>query len=246
MMKHNILNLDEFYSENSIEVWEKILGKEMHYHSALMNDLGINPMEYAIMELYNYIPKKSKILDCGCGWGAPAKQIMRDLECEITGVTISKSQYEHIKDFDVIHSDLHDLKISGEYDIALFIESYSHLHSPTKVLKNLRKHVDKIIIRDYMNDEGRYIKYDAKWKMTIPNKAKYVDDLNKSGFTVEYFDTRVHHYQPEASYWLNNILSLEKSEIYGQVELLKNSCMAALQTYSPEYSGIKICTIVAS
>ena len=247
MMRHKVVDsLDDFYSSNPIEVWEKVLGKGMHYHSALMNPHGINPMEYAIMELYPYIQEGSKILDCGCGWGGPANQIIRDLNCDVTGVTTSKTQANYIKNFSVIHSDLHDLNLDEHYDIAMFIESYCHLHSPTKVLKSLSNFVDRIIIRDYINLEGNYVKYDNYWKMTIADKSKYINDLKVSGYEVVNFDVRPHGYQPESGYWLNNIMQLEPCQIKGQIKLLHESCMRSLQTFSGEDdTGIGICTIYA-
>jgi hypothetical protein len=247
MTNYKIIDsLDDFYSQNSIEVWEKILGDGMHYHSALMNLEGIHPMEYAIMEMYPYILPESKLLDCGCGWGGPARQIIRDLNCDVTGITVSKSQSDYIKEFKVIHSDIHDLKLTENYDIALFVESYCHLHSPTKVLKHFSNHVDRILIRDYINLEGNYVKYDSFWNMTIADKSKYINDLKVSGYTVKNFDIRPHSYQPEAGYWLNRIMQLDEKDITGQVKLLYESCMRCLQSSSAEGdTGIGICTIYA-
>jgi hypothetical protein len=241
-----ISNLDDFYSKNPTKVWEQILGNGMHYHSALMNDEGINPMEYSIMEMYPYIPKNSKILDCGCGWGGPARQIMRDLDCNVTGVTVSKSQFEYIKDFKVIHSDLHDLELKENYDIALFVESYCHLHTPAKILKHFSNYVDKIIIRDYINLRGNYVKYDNMWNMTIGDKSKYINDLKVSGYVVKNFDVRPHSYQPEAVYWLNNMMQLSENQITGHVKHLYDSCTRCLESSSAEGdTGIGICTIYA-
>lgn len=241
-----LLNLEKFYSENSTDTWKKVLGDSMHYHSALSNDEGYHPMEYAIMEMYKHIPKSSKILDCGCGWGAPARQLKRDLGCNVTGVTISKSQYDYIKDFPVILSDLHDVKLEEKYDIALFVESYCHLENPVEVLKKIRPFVNKIIIRDYLNLQGNFVKYDTRWKMTIPNKAKYLQDLKRSGFEMTSFDMREHNYQPESVIWLNNIMTLNEKEITGQIKLLYESCLQSLRSQGPENSsGIGICTICA-
>lgn len=243
----DLLNLDKFYSENPVETWKKVLGVNMHYHSALSNDKGYHPMEYAIMEMYQHIPHNSKILDCGCGWGGPATQIIRDLNCDVTGVTISKSQAEYITNFPVIQQDLHNIKLNENYDIALFVECYSHLENPIQVLKKLRPYVNKVIIRDYLNTQGNFVKYDTRWKMTIANKAKYVQDLKVAGFKIENFQVREHNYQPESTIWLNNILTLDKKEITGQIKLLYDSCTMSLRSQGPEnVSGVSICTIVGA
>lgn len=238
--------LDRFYSDVPVKIWKKILGQDLHYHSALANDIGVNPMEYAIMEMYKYIDPNSHILDCGCGWGAPARQIMRDLKCTVTGVTISKSQFEYIKDFEVIYSDLHDLKLNKFYDIALFVESYCHLNNPKTVLKNLNSHVNKLVIRDYMNTEGDFVKYDSRWKMFLPHKNKYIQQIESSGFIIKEFLDRPHNYMPEAAYWANNLLTLDSGELIGQAKLLYDSCNQCLLSQGSDAdSGVSVCTIYA-
>jgi len=203
-------------------------------------------MDYSIMEMYKFIPENSKVLDCGCGWGGPARLLIKDLNCDVTGVTVSEQQANYIKDFKVIHSDLHDLELTEQYDVALFVESYSHLHDPVSVLKNLSFFVDKIIIRDYINLQGNFVKYDSKWKMTIGDKSKYTHDLNRAGFTVKNFEIRPHSYQPEAGLWLNNILQLDEKDITGQIKLLYEYCNKCLQSATESgQSSNGICTIYA-
>jgi cyclopropane fatty-acyl-phospholipid synthase-like methyltransferase len=241
-----LLHLNEFYSENSSESWKKVLGDKMHYHSGLVNSEGIHPMDYSIMQLYDYIEPNTKILDCGCGWGGPARQIMKDLNCDVTGITVSEEQANYIEDFKVIHADLHEVELTEQYDTAIFVESYCHLHTPIKVLKNISKHVNSVVIRDYVNLTRNFVNYDVKWKMMMGNKSKYIHDLTNAGFTVKDFIIRPHYYQPESSIWLNNIMKMPENEITGQIKLLKEYCEKCLMNYS-EYGETTngICTIHA-
>jgi cyclopropane fatty-acyl-phospholipid synthase-like methyltransferase len=117
-------NIDNFYSYNSINSWIKFLGNKLHYHFGIFTDPNVDPFDKAVFELFKYIPANSKVLDCGCGWGGPGKLLKEKLNCYVTGITISKTQSEFIKDFPVIHADLNFFKPHNYYDVALFIESF--------------------------------------------------------------------------------------------------------------------------
>lgn len=123
-------DLDEFYSENDIESWKMVVGEDLHYHLGSRSEGDI--FEQTIRNLYQYIPDNSKILDCGCGWGGPAKMLMKEKNCSITGVTISKSQAEYITEFPVILDDLQIFVPTERYDVALFVESLTHVRNPKK------------------------------------------------------------------------------------------------------------------
>ena len=133
------MNIDNFYSENSIDDWKLILGENLHYHAGSQSDKDI--FEQAVKNLFCYIPKKSKILDCGCGWGGPAKLLINELECDVTGVTISEQQQKFIDQFVVYHADLNQYIPHEYYDIALFVESFCHLKQPEQVLHNFKNKV---------------------------------------------------------------------------------------------------------
>ena len=114
-------SVNKFYDDTSPEVWKKVIGKDLHYHVGWgEGDIFYNSVEY----LYQFIDKNSKILDCGCGWGGPAKALLQDLNCDITGVTVSKVQYDYIEKnvpIDAIHADLHNYHPTDTFDICLFI-----------------------------------------------------------------------------------------------------------------------------
>ena len=88
------MSVGEFYDDTSPEIWKKVIGEDLHYHVGWgEGDILYNAIEY----LYQFIERASTVLVCGCGWGSPAKVIQRDLNCDITGVTILKVQYDYIK-----------------------------------------------------------------------------------------------------------------------------------------------------
>ena len=114
------MNLPEFYSE-SIDVWKKILGQDLHYHIGWgEGDIFYNAIEY----LYQFIGEDKKVLDCGCGWGGSGKVLQRDLNCKVTGNTNSLTQYDYIKNnilMNVKFTALHNYLPEDKFDAAIFI-----------------------------------------------------------------------------------------------------------------------------
>ena len=102
------MSVQELYDDTSPEIWKKVIGEDLHYHVGWgEGDILYNAVEH----LYQFIGKESTVLDCGCGWGGPAKAIKRDLHCDITSVTNSPVQYDYIKKnvpIDVTLCDLQD------------------------------------------------------------------------------------------------------------------------------------------
>ena len=89
------MSVSEFYDDTSRKTWQKVIGKDLHYHVGWGEG---NIFYNAVKHLYQFIEPKSTILDCGCGWGGTGKVLKRDLNCDVTGVTISKVQSDYIND----------------------------------------------------------------------------------------------------------------------------------------------------
>ena len=158
------MEVNEFYDDTSPEIWKRVIGNDLHYHVGWGDgDILYN----AIKHLYQFIDEKSTILDCGCGWGGTGKVLKRDMNCDVTGVTISQVQSDYISDnnlFPVVLSDLHDYVPSRNYDVCLFVESFCHLKNPKKVLNNLVEYTKKFIIREYhLKTDGYPQKYIDNW-----------------------------------------------------------------------------------
>ena len=55
----------------------------------------INKIQHIIKKLN--IKPNQKVLDIGCGWGSLAIDIASSTNCEVTGITLSKNQFDHCK-----------------------------------------------------------------------------------------------------------------------------------------------------
>lgn len=212
--------LDDFYSYHDTKLWETVLGEKMHYHYAVHSNVN-DPFDQAIIDLFPFIKNNSKVLDCGCGWGGPGKLIQKELDCEVTGVTISKSQYEYIQDFKVMHEDLETFTPDKKYDIAIFIESYTHVFKSSDMLKRFYDNVDSILIKDFVSD---YWKGMPDWAMQVRPKHIFIQELKDAGYQVKEYYEIENFFQPSINIWMKNIMKLESSCITGQLKLLFDLC----------------------
>ena len=219
------MNVKEFYSDESIDVWKKVLGNDLHYHVGWgKGDILYNAIEY----LYQFIGKNKKVLDCGCGWGGSGKVLQRDLNCKVTGITNSSTQYDYIRDnvsIDVKLTDLHNYKPQHKFDVAIFIESYCHLSNAGKVLYNISEATDKIIFREYHLKTNQYPKsYVDRWFMNINRKDELVSLMEQLDFQLthqeEHYDYAL---EPTLDLWYNNIKKLSKEEKTGHIKTLEAS-----------------------
>ena len=240
------MSVGEFYDDTSPEVWKKAIGEDLHYHVGWgEGDILYNAIEY----LYPFIGKDSKVLDCGCGWGGPAKVLKRDLNCEVTGVTISKVQYDYVKSnvpIEIIYSDLHDYNPNDRFDVCLFIESFCHLENPLKVLYNIRDCSNKIILREYHLKSDDYPKkYVDSWLMNIYKKDEMISLFDKIGFKLT-FDENHYDYslEPTLNYWLDNLKKIDNSEKTHHINTLEFSARYLKKNLNQVLNDIGLSTFI--
>ena len=240
------MSVGEFYDDTSPEVWKKAIGEDLHYHVGWgEGDILYNAIEY----LYPFIGRDSKVLDCGCGWGGPAKVLKRDLNCEVTGVTISKVQYEYVKSnvpIEIIYSDLHDYNPNDRFDVCLFIESFCHLENPLKVLYNIRDCSNKIILREYHLKSDDYPKkYVDSWLMNIYKKDEMISLFDKIGFKLT-FDENHYDYslEPTLNYWLDNLKKIDNSEKTHHINTLEFSARYLKKNLNQVLNDIGLSTFI--
>jgi hypothetical protein len=226
-----MINLDSFYSENPISSWKVVLGEDMHYHYGVP---GENPFEQAILNVMEFIPPNSKVLDCGCGWGGPGRVLQKHGH-SVTGVTNSKQQAEYIQDFPVIYGDLHEFIPEETYDAAIFIESYFHLINPVQVFDNLVPNVKNIVILDIVSDKITDI---GEFGIKLEPKEYMMGNLRKAGYVIKNQQSRLDFADPTIKYWRNNIDKLPPEEIYGHIGTLRDLCHGKLDFSVPRAKQI--------
>ena len=240
------MEVDKFYDDTSPEIWRKVIGNDLHYHVGWGDgDILYN----AVKHLYQFIEKKSSVLDCGCGWGGTGKVLKRDMGCEVTGVTISQVQSDYISDnnlFPVVLSDLHDYTPDKIFDVCLFVESFCHLKSPQKVLSNISESTNKIILREYhMKSNEHPKKYVDNWLMNIYHLDEICSFFGKLDFKLSYEEE---HYdyslEPTVEYWLQNLDKLDSIEKTKHIQLLELSARYLKQNKDQILRDIGLATLV--
>jgi cyclopropane fatty-acyl-phospholipid synthase-like methyltransferase len=220
------MELDRFYDENNTEDWKIVLGDMMHYHFGKYDpSMTDNIFENAVLEICNLIDENSKILDCGCGWGGPARYIMKNKNCEVVGLTISRNQKEYIQDFPVILANMETYRPEETYDYALFIESISHVKDFSKIVKNISPNVNSIIIKDYQTTKKRY-NFDENWNMHFRPIYDFYKPLVDNGYKIKYYkkitgEELKKNLHATVLFWRKNIQKLPKEKIVGQIKLLE-------------------------
>ena len=240
------MEVDKFYDDTLPEIWKKVIGNDLHYHVGWGDgDILYN----AVKHLYQFIDKKSSVLDCGCGWGGTGKVLKRDMDCEVTGVTISQVQSDYISDnnlFPVVLSDLHDYTPDKIYDVCLFVESFCHLKSPQKVLSNISESTNKIILREYhMKSNEHPKKYVDNWLMNIYHIDEICSFFGELDFKLTYEEE---HYdyslEPTVEYWLQNLDKLDSIEKTKHIQLLELSARYLKQNKDQILRDIGLATLV--
>ena len=240
------MEVDEFYDDTSPEIWKKVIGNDLHYHVGWGDgDILYN----AVKHLYQFIDKKSSVLDCGCGWGGTGKVLKRDIGCEVTGVTISQVQSDYISDnnmFPVVLSDLHDYTPDKIYDVCLFVESFCHLKSPQKVLSKISNSTKKIILREYHMKSNEHPKrYVDNWLMNIYHIDEICSFFGELDFKLTYEEE---HYDysldSTVEYWLQNLDKLDSMEKTKHIQLLELSARYLKQNKDQILRDIGLATLV--
>jgi cyclopropane fatty-acyl-phospholipid synthase-like methyltransferase len=234
------MDLDNFYSDPSIETWKTILGEKLHYHFADDTDPNIDPFDKSVYNIFPFVKNNSKVLDFGCGWGGPARLLIKELNCEVIGITNSSRQYEYIKDFKVIYSNMEDFIPDQKYDVGLFFETLTHVGEYDKLLYNINNYVDDLIIVDYVTTFNTV--YFPQWREHIRNKKDFINPLKKYGYEVKHYSERENFLQPAINYWINNLKKIDESQVIGQVKTLKDWTNRYKQN---NLKHISICTIHA-
>ena len=114
-----------------------------HLHHGLWSDAGETPalaQECLVSHLAQAaaIQRGARVLDVGCGYGAPARWLARKLDCRVTGITISRGQARlarrlakraHLdRSVTVVRSDAADLPFGAQhFDVIWVIECIEHL-----------------------------------------------------------------------------------------------------------------------
>jgi len=187
-------------------------------------------LEDAQQNKINHIIKKldlhpgQRILDIGCGWGGMCFEIARQSECEVTGVTLSKNQYEYcvktakeLKLDNQCHFKLLDYRnIEGKFQRIVsvgFLEHTGRKFYKTffKKLNNLMTDDGVSLIHTIGSTEPKsppqpWISANIFPGGLVPSGSDLIDAIEKSDLVLSDMESLIRHYDKTLKAWLDRFI----------------------------------------
>lgn len=234
--KKNISHHYDLGGKKGEKLYDIMLDKKHRQYSCAYWKKNTKTLEEAQNNKLNHIMKKlniqkgDKILDIGSGWGTAAAYIAQETGCEVTGVTLSKNQYDYSvnnakklnlsNQLNFLLQDYRELK--GKFDKIYSIGMYEHIS--LKYYKTFFKKINELL-----KDKGTFLLHTigvvdspsapSKWISKrifpggrCPSYSQIIKPIEKTGLIVADCETLIRHYDKTLEHWLDRIME-KKTEI---------------------------------
>lgn len=247
-MIEETVDSQRFYDEISIEDAINLFGElGFHYHNGEIGSAGENIFEVPVRQILPYLEGVTSLLDCGCGWGGPARMIMNELNIPVTGVTISKNQAQFLRknmpELSVVIDDLNTFVPPKKYGAALLMESLCHVENQDKLLANLASNVEKLVIVDYcMNSPHPF--FVPSWNIRLHDDEKLRKIIERAGFEIKQWSVITKdRWTPSLKYWKQKLETMDFLD--GHLKKLYDYCDFVLSDVPKFRSLMHMVNIVA-
>lgn len=170
------------------------------------------------------LPKGSRVLDLGSGWGGFAVHAARNHGWNIYGKTLSKKQLEYClalistqrleREISIKYQDFTSIKSHEVYEGAVMIEALEHVGKDDlgTFLLNISNHLPSGA-PFYLQFTGRYKpKLVDSWTLKyvfpgghLPAKSEFLDAVTTAGFKVERFEDDTEDYKKTMESWVRSL-----------------------------------------
>ena len=183
-------------------------------------------LEEAQQNKINHIIKKlnlrpaQKVLDIGCGWGSMCFEIAKQSECEVTGVTLSKNQYNYcikkskeLKLDNQCYFELLDYRhLKGKFHRVVSVGMLEHVGR--KFYKTFFKKINNLMTDDGLSLIHTIGSTDPKSPPApfiqkyifpgglVPSGSDLVNAVEKTGLILSDMESLIHHYDKTLKVWL--------------------------------------------
>ena len=219
------------------DLYDLFLDKDYRQYSCAYWKSKNETLEDAQKNKINHIIKKldlrsgQRVLDIGCGWGSMCFSIAKQSECEVTGVTLSKNQYEYckkkakeLKIDNQCHFELLDYRqLKGKYHRVVSVGMLEHVGR--KFYKTFFKKINNLMTDDGVSLIHTIGSTEPKsppqpWVQKyifpgglVPSGSDLIDAVEKTGLILSDMESLIHHYDKTLESWLNRfLLNKEKAK----------------------------------
>ena len=227
-IKKSRMNVSHHY-DISDNFYDLFLDSKRQYSCAYFNNEN-DSLEVAQNNKINHIIKKlnlksnEKVLDIGSGWGSLAIEIAKTSKCEVTGITLSKNQFDYsvkkAKELNLENQVTFKLmdyrEINEKFDKIVSVGMFEHVGR--KFYKKFFSKVNKLLKNDGIalihtigsvnppRDPHPWItKYIFPGGYT-PSMSEVTGPIEKSGLTVSDVEVLRMHYSYTLRHWKQNFL----------------------------------------
>ena len=228
-IKKSKMNVSHHY-DISDDLYDLFLDSKRQYSCAYFNNEN-DSLEVAQNNKINHIIKKlnlksnEKVLDIGSGWGSLAIEIAKASKCEVTGITLSKNQFDYsvkkAKELNLENQVTFKLidyrEINEKFDKIVSVGMFEHVGR--KFYKKFFSQVNKLLKNDGIalihtigsvnppRDPHPWItKYIFPGGYT-PSMSEITGPIEKSGLTVSDVEVLRMHYSYTLKHWKERFLS---------------------------------------
>ncbi len=257
-IKKSKMNVSHHY-DISDNLYDLFLDSKRQYSCAYFNNEN-DSLEVAQNNKINHIIKKlnlksnEKVLDIGSGWGSLAIEIAKTSKCEVTGITLSKNQFDYsvkkAKELNLENQVTFKLmdyrEINEKFDKIVSVGMFEHVGR--KFYKKFFSQVNKLLKNDGIalihtigsvnppRDPHPWItKYIFPGGYT-PSMSEVTGPIEKSGLAVSDVEVLRMHYSYTLRHWKQNFLNnrekvLEKfdEKFFRMWEFYLTSCEMAFK-----------------
>ncbi|MEM8659893.1 MAG: class I SAM-dependent methyltransferase [Pseudomonadota bacterium] len=248
------VDLDDFYSSESPQVWKQIIGESLHYHSGYYTSMSEASSleagaERVVRLFYPYIEEGATLLDAGCGWGGPGKMLVEDRKVNYTGITISQAQVDYCQQLglNVCRKNLETDELPGsQYDVVVMIEAMQHIMDKQAILAKFRDCSNRLLLTVNLSrsrDNERV--FGGTLKSCSYNQLETY--LQRAGWKIDLVRSRRAESYPTLVLWSNNLKTVYGDETPpGQLRFLRDYVNFALSRWVDWCPMVPLVDVVAS
>ena len=239
-IKKSKMNVSHHY-DISDDLYDLFLDSKRQYSCAYFNNEN-DSLEVAQNNKINHIIKKlnlksnEKVLDIGSGWGSLAIEIAKISKCEVTGITLSKNQFDYsvkkAKEFNLENQVTFKLmdyrEMNEKFDKIVSVGMFEHVGR--KFYKKFFNQVNKLLKNDGIalihtigsvnppRDPHPWItKYIFPGGYT-PSMSEVTGPIEKSGLAISDIEVLRMHYSYTLRHWKQKFLDNKEKvlEMFGE------------------------------